>query len=340
MTYDISPLIVEKAPLILAEIHKAQSILLHCHPSPDPDSVGSVLATKFTLQSMGKKVTVIKGDSDIPEAFMHFPGATEIINKNFFEINPNDYDLFIVLDAGSIEQISRLGVFPIPFPIPTIVIDHHASNKGYASLVNLVESNYPATAQVLFDLFILWNVTMTSDIAANLFIGIYTDTGGFRYTGTTAKTLNIVSSLITYVLDFTILISRMENSNKPEDIAFRALALSSIEIFLNGKLALAIVPFEKLVEKNIPVGHAHANAVSSTMRSVGQWLVTGTLIEVAPSLIKLSFRSKDGEQFDVSKLTVALGGGGHKAAAGASMKMSLKEAKELVVSKAKELYNF
>jgi len=339
MTSDISPLIVEKAPLILLEIHKAQSILLHCHPSPDPDSVGSVLATKFALQAMGKKVTVIQGDSDIPEAFMHFPGATEIIDKNFFEINATDYDLFIVLDAGSVEQISKLGVFPIPFPIPTIVIDHHASNKGYASLINLVESSYPATAQVLFDLFTVWNVIMTPDIAANLFMGIYTDTGGFKYPGTTSRTLTIASSLISYVPNFSLLISRMENSNTPEDIAFRALALSSIETFFNGKLALAVVSFEKLVEKNIPVGHAHANAVSPALRSVGQWLITGTLIEVAPGLIKLSFRSKDGEQFDVSKLTVTLGGGGHKAAAGASMKTSLQEAKDLVVSKAKELYN-
>ena len=339
MNSDISPLIVEKAPLILAEIQKAQSILLHCHPSPDPDSVGSVLATKFALQGMGKKVTVIKGDSDIPEAFMHFPGASEIVSQNFFEINPSDYDLFLILDSGSIEQVSRLAPFPVPFPIPTIVIDHHASNKGFGSLINLIESTYPATAQVLYDLFILWNVFMNHDIAANLFMGIYTDTGGFKYAGTTAKTLSIASALIAYLPDFTGLISRMENSNKPEDIAFRALALSSIETFLDGKLALAIVPLAKLVEKNIPVGHAHANAISSTMRSVGQWLVTGTLIEVAPGLIKLSFRSKDGEQFDVSKLTVALGGGGHKAAAGASMTMSLEDAKTLVVSKAKELYN-
>jgi phosphoesterase RecJ-like protein len=79
--------------------------------------------------------------------------------------------------------------------------------------------------------------------------------------------------------------------------------------------------------------------VSPTLRSVGQWLVTGTLIEVAAGLIKLSFRSKDGEKYDVSKLTVALGGGGHKAAAGASVTKSLQETKELVVAKAKELYN-
>ena len=69
------------APEILDVIKKSESILLHCHPSPDPDSVGSALAMKFALQSLGKKVTIIAGDSPVPSAFSHFPGFAEIIPK-------------------------------------------------------------------------------------------------------------------------------------------------------------------------------------------------------------------------------------------------------------------
>src|SRR4051812_38019854 len=105
----VSATIKEQAPIILAEIKKAKSILLHCHPSPDPDSVGSALAMKFALEGLGKKVTVIKGDSDIPEAFNHFPGALEIMAKNFFEIDLSQFDIFIVQDSASIEMISRRG---------------------------------------------------------------------------------------------------------------------------------------------------------------------------------------------------------------------------------------
>src|SRR5579872_6587049 len=102
---DISPLIKEKAPLILAEIKKATSILLHCHPSPDPDSVGSALAMKFALESLGKKATIIQGDNDIPRAYMHFPGAQDIVKKNFFELDLTQFDLFIVQDTGGLERI-------------------------------------------------------------------------------------------------------------------------------------------------------------------------------------------------------------------------------------------
>src|SRR3954463_13074656 len=106
----ISPLIQEKAPVILAEIEKASSILLHCHPSPDPDSVGSALAMKFALEQLGKKVTVIRGDSEIPQAFMHFPGAGDIQSKSFGEVDLKNFDLFIIQDSGSPEMISRLNL--------------------------------------------------------------------------------------------------------------------------------------------------------------------------------------------------------------------------------------
>ena len=95
------------APEILDVIKKSESILLHCHPSPDPDSVGSALAMKFALQSLGKKVTIIAGDSPVPSAFSHFPGFAEIIPKNFFEIDLAAFDLFIIQDSGSLDRISK-----------------------------------------------------------------------------------------------------------------------------------------------------------------------------------------------------------------------------------------
>jgi phosphoesterase RecJ-like protein len=71
------------APKILELIKASNSILLHCHIFPDCDSIGSALAMKFALEQLGKKVTVIRGDSAIPEVFAKLPGAGEIVPKNF-----------------------------------------------------------------------------------------------------------------------------------------------------------------------------------------------------------------------------------------------------------------
>lgn len=335
---DISPIIKEKAPLILAEIKKAKSILLHCHPSPDPDSVGSALAMKFALESMGKKVTVIKGDSDIPAAFMHFPGADQIVQKNFFEIDLKEFDLFIVLDSSTIDRVSSLKHIDFPKDLVFINIDHHQTNKNFAP-INLVESSYPATAQILFDLFSEWGLKITHDIAANLFIGIYTDTGGLKYRGATVRTFQIAAELVKSVTDFSEVISYMENSNTPSSIAYQGLALNSIEVFLNGKLAIAAVSRQALDEKGIDDSDIGTGSISPILRTVIGWDIDVALLEVKSGEVKVGIRTRDENKYDVSKLAVALGGGGHKAAAGATIKLPIPEAKALVVSKAKELYN-
>ncbi len=333
----ISEEIKALAPSILADVKKAKSVLLHCHPSSDPDSVGSALAMKYVLEGMGKDVTIIQGDSELPAAFLHFPGATEIVKKNFFEINLKDFDLFIIQDSGSKEMISRVKPIRFPLKIKSIVIDHHASNRGYGD-INLIVNTYPATCQILFELFHTWKVKITENIAKNLFIGMYTDTGGFKYPGTSTQTFNIAAELVKIIPDFPELISEMENSNEPADLRFQGLALDSIQTFLDGKLALSIIPLASLHERNIPLENVHGDLISPILKTVTEWYITGILVETEPNIIKMSFRSKNSNIYNVSKLAVALGGGGHKAAAGAILNMSIEDAKKLVVEKVNELF--
>ena len=96
------------APIIHSEVQKAKHILLHCHPSPDPDSVGSVLAMKLALEQLGKKVTLIKGDSEIPKAFA-FPSDETITQKSYPEVDLKDFDLFTA--GGGCLLSSQKGIY-------------------------------------------------------------------------------------------------------------------------------------------------------------------------------------------------------------------------------------
>jgi phosphoesterase RecJ-like protein len=332
-----STLIREKAPLILEEIKKAHSILLHCHPSPDPDSVGSALATKFALEQMGKKVTVIKGDSDFPQGFKHFPGAEDIVQKNFHEIDIKQFDLFIILDSPRIGMVSRRGEVDFPPSLKTIAIDHHYSNSQYAN-INLVDDSYPANCLLLFDIFDSWGVKLTPEIASNLFIGTYTDTGAFKYPTVNTHTYQIVAKLVEYIPNVSDLITKMEYSNTPKFVEYKALALSSVEVF-HDIFALSMVPLSALEKKEIPVADVRTNEVASFLLTVLDWHFVAAGVELEPNLVKFSFRSKNIEKYDVAKLTASLGGGGHHAAAGLILRMPFEESKKLVVSKAKEMYN-
>ncbi len=337
MSIEISPLIKEKAPLILAEIQKAKSILLHCHPNPDPDSVCSVLAMKSALEQLSKKATVIRGDSEMPAAFMHFPGAKGILMKSFWDIDPAQYDLFIIIDSA-MSGVSRTKEVTLPDTMMVINIDHHQTNTG-SGMIDIIDPSYPAAAQLLFDIFKEMNITITPDIAANLFMGIYTDTGGFKYGGTTPATFKVAAELAAIYPGFPQLISGMENSNTLGDMTFSGLALSALETVCDNSVLLSVVPYLRIQEKKIPDVSISAGSMSSILRTVGAYNIVGALIEARPNKIKISFRSNNSDVYDVSKLAVALGGGGHKAAAGAGIDMSLEDAKKLVVEKAKELYN-
>lgn len=211
---------------IKSVIENSKNVLLHCHPSPDPDSVGSTLAMKFALEQIGKKVTLIKGDSNIPRAFL-FPGIETIVKKNFFEIDLKEFDLFIILDSGSKEMISNKGEIVFPENLNTLVIDHHSSNKGFGK-INHIDSSYSSCCELIYQILKYLGINITHDIALNLFMGIYTDTGGFRYGKNGDKTLRVASDLASIAPDYQKTISIMENSNTKESLVFEALAMSSI----------------------------------------------------------------------------------------------------------------
>lgn len=334
---NISPAILEKAPLILKEIQKARSILLHCHVNPDPDSVGSALAMRFALEALGKKATVIRGDSEIPEAFSSFPGVKDIVAKNFFEVDLKEYDLFIILDSGGLEMISHKDKIEFPESLNTIVIDHHASNKGYAK-INLIDSS-SSTAFIIYELIKEWKVELTRDMALNLFTGMYTDSGGFKYSPTDYRVLEAAAECAKVAPDYIDTIFALENSNTKEALYFKALALNSIETFCDDSVAIASVSYENIMAKKITDEIVSGSDMANTLKAVIGWNIGILMTEREPNNIKINLRSRDANRFDVSKLAVVLGGGGHRAAAGACIRAPLKEAKQQVVAKIKELYN-
>lgn len=322
--------------LILNEIHKAEKILLHCHPTPDPDSVGSVLAMKFALEGLGKKVTAIRGDSEIPLGFMHFPGVEELVKKSYPELDPHEFDLFVILDSGSPEMISRSSP-SLPLPMRTITIDHHVSNTGYAD-INLVHSA-PSTTYLLYQLFKEWGITLTPEISANLFIGLYTDTGGFKFPPADYHTFEVAAELTKNYRAFTELISYMENSLTEDSIRGEALALNSIRTFHNNSMAVSVVSHKELSDRKISTNTLSGGHIANVLKSVIGWELAVSLVEIEPDRVKASFRTRDPKRFDVSKIATTLGGGGHKGAAGAILTIPLEEAVSKVVETAGVVYN-
>lgn len=317
---------------ILEEIKKAKKILLCFHPGPDFDSVGGALAMRRALTAMGKSADVIKGDSDIPQFAKYLPDREYIIEKNFLETDLSQYDLFIALDApSSRERISLLGEVKLPAALRIIRIDHHITvGQGFAN-IDLADKNSPATCQMLYDLFAEWGIEITKEMSILLFAGIYYDTGGLKYPRTDSKTFLIMADLAKTAPGFHNIISQIENNQEEDAILFQGLALSSIETFFNNKVAVSTVSLGELKKRNIK-DKSRAGDIAAILKSVAGWMAGVSIVEKEPSIIKVSFRSKDAERCDVFKIADALGGGGHRAAASAVIKKPLAEAKEMIIN--------
>ncbi|OGM16450.1 hypothetical protein A2V61_04310, partial [Candidatus Woesebacteria bacterium RBG_19FT_COMBO_47_8] len=178
---------------ILEQIENVKRILVNCHRSPDPDSVGSALALTRVLTQMGKEVKVIC-PTGLPQDTKFLVGSDTIERVGFDKFDFGKFDLFIILDSGSSQMVTGLRD-PMKFPIPTVVIDHHKTNLLYGD-INLVDAKTSSTAEVLYLVFEDWGVKPDKEISQALLTGILADTGVFEYPGVTGKTLGIAQKLI------------------------------------------------------------------------------------------------------------------------------------------------
>jgi len=312
-------------------IDKSHHVLLHLHPGPDADSVGSALSFFHYLKSINKDVTLISGDSNLSPSLLTFPGAENIISKNYFDLDIKEYDLFIILDSSETRQISKLKEIVFPRTLKTIVIDHHASNEGFGQ-INLIDSNSPATCQIVFELFKTLKIKITSDIATCLFAGIYADSGGFKYASTSSKTFSICAELTKIATNFSQTIFNLENNDRPDRPRLLGLHLNNIKTYFNDRIAISALSQKMIFKSKLNSDDSVNSEIANTLKSVVGWEIGISMIEAGKDRVKVSFRTRDSEKFDVSAIATATGfGGGHMAAAGALIPMPLAKAKRLVL---------
>lgn len=324
---------------IWKEIDRSKKILLHLHPSPDGDCLGSALAFYHVLSSLGKDVVLIQGDSELPKNLTHLPGSEKILSKNISQIDLSQFNLFLILDSSSIKQVSKIFELKFPKKLQTIVIDHHQSNEKFGK-INMVLPSYSSTSQIVYELLNYRKIKITPKIAACIYVGIYTDTGGFRYFNPTYKTFNIASQLAKIYPKFPKLIFDIENNDSPDRLKFISLLLGSVETQFNNHVAFAKVSYQDITQNNLNINSIGGySEIANTIKAVTGWNIAFTLVELQPEIVKVSFRTRDSDIYDMSKIALATkGGGGHKAAAGATLNMTLNKAQDLVLSVIKKLY--
>ena len=288
------------------------------HRRPDGDTIGSSAALCRILRKAGKTAHVIRND----EVTDRFSWLHEGLTKEEAAAD----DTIITVDVASPGMLPK--AFDQYLDRIALRIDHHASATSFTEN-ELVDSKAGACAEIIFDLMEhLW-IAMDADIANAIYVGTSTDTGCFRFANTTSHTFITAAACAAAGAKIYQLNQELFETNTLGRLKIQGWIVENMKVFSDGKLALIAIP--KAVEESIGVTEDDMDNISSFPRTVAGVCMAATLRETRDGDVKLSVRAIPG--FDATIVAGTFGGGGHKGAAGASMKMSLNEA-ALAVEKA------
>ena len=306
---------------IIQTIQKNKTFLLAAHVNPDPDAIGSELALMYYLKSIGKKVIVLH-EEKIAERFSFLPGyrSARVVPAS----KKVNYDVAIVLDCGDLNRIGPVKDVLVEGK-PLINIDHHVTNTRFGT-INYVDSKASATAEILFDLFQAAKAKLTKNMALNLYAGIMTDTGSFRFENTTAQTHQIVGELLKQGVSPTKVYSQIYETVPLGDLQNFTKLVSG---FKTVKSKVVYVELTKKIMNKFSPQFDLRDAIFKFLRSAQGVEVFVIFTEIKKDVTRINFRSAG--KVDVAQIASLFKGGGHKNASGGQIKKSMKVAKQLVL---------
>ncbi|WP_117215648.1 DHH family phosphoesterase [Allorhizocola rhizosphaerae] len=287
-------------------------VLLVCHVNPDGDALGSMLGFGQGLRQLGveRVQCTFPGPQTVPEP-LHMPGMELLIPEAQAHPAP---DLLVTFDAASTGRLGGLAD-RLDTAVVSLVLDHHASNAGFGKL-SLVDPNAAATAVVAARLLDRLGVKLDTGIAECLYIALVTDTGSFKFDLTTPEVHELAARLVATGISVGEISRRIFDTRPFGAVRLfgEVLGRASLDPAAAGGrgLVTAVATLDDLRRHNQPP--YILEALIDSVRCTAEADVALLLKQVAPDEWAVSLRSKGGS--DVSEVAVALGGGGHRLAAG------------------------
>lgn len=301
-------------------ISSAERSLLVCHVSPDGDAIGSILGLGLALRRRNQDVVMACADP-VPKSQDYLPHADEIVQSP-----RGAFDLVVSLDCSDLE---RLGAAYNPqhlAGIPIINIDHHPTNIEFGQL-NWVEPTAVATAQMLVRLVAALDVPLDVEIATCLLNGIVTDTRGFRTSNTSPEVMQTVSELMNAGASLPELTDRIFNHRPLGTIRLWSLALPHVH--LDQRILWGEITQDMRREADYE-GNGDAGLVNF-MSTADEADIAVVFDELSDGRINVSMRAMPG--YDISRIALELGGGGHAQAAGCTLPGPIEEARTDVLKR-------
>ena len=292
-----------------------KTVVILGHVNPDGDCIGSCLGLynylrenfgdlepSVSLEPMGVKFSYLKGYGDV---------------KNQYEPEKR-FDLCITLDASDVPRLGEFGPY-LAGAKDSLCIDHHITNKGMAR-ANVIEPNASSTCEVLYGLLDEDRISKT--VAECLYTGIAHDTGVFKFSNTSRRTMEIAGRLMETGIDFPGIIDGSFFMKSYGQAMVHGEAILDSVRFLDNRCIYTVVTTAQLEKYGCTV--KSTDGIVDQLRVI-QGIECAILIYETgkPSEYKVSLRTNS--ELDVSRIAAAFGGGGHVKAAGCTVTGTVEE---------------
>jgi len=243
-----------------------------------------------------------------------------------------DADVLVVLDISDVKRLGVLAEAVRRLTIPKLVIDHHLPSDEPPSTMMVTDTSACATGELIFDFATVLDLKITPDIARALYIALLTDTGGFRFSNTSARCLSIAGQLIASGVEPEEMYGRLYASMPVGRLHLLRDALATLEV--DPEYGISWISVAAGAAEQYGLRSEDLEGIAEHPRSIGGTRLAVFFRDLGHDKVKVSFRSTG--DVDVNKFAKQFAGGGHARAAGALIEGDLEVVRRKVIAAARE----
>ncbi|MBE5040927.1 DHH family phosphoesterase [Ructibacterium gallinarum] len=294
---------------MISALCNAEKIGIFTHTNPDGDAMGSAYSLKLVLEGMGKQAAVfLQSHPDSAALHLIFKGADSALDKS-------ECDLLVALDCGDSKRLGEDEAFFLSHA-NTVAMDHHVTHQPFAK--ETVVEGISSTCELMLGLYRAMQVPLSGTVARNLYIGMVSDTGNFKYEGLTADTFRAAAALVEAGVDFAEISKKLFDTKTMEYYHLMRIALDRLSLYQDGKIAALYLSEEDFQKAGIE--ESQAPGIVTLPVSI-EGVEAGIYLRRRGSEYKVSLRSAG--KVDVAAVAAVMGGGGHVRASGYSVFQTL-----------------
>jgi phosphoesterase RecJ-like protein len=321
----------ESIERLAQELRAGRSVAISTHINADGDGCGSETALSRLLGQMGIRSKVVN-PTPWPDMYKFLLGDDVRDESDKGAKALKDVDVLIVLDISDVKRLGVLAEAVRRLTIPKLVIDHHLPSDEPPSKLMLADTTACATGELIYDFATCVGLEITPDIARALYIALLTDTGGFRFSNTTARCLSIAGQLIASGVEPEEMYGRLYASMPVGRLHLLRDALATLEV--DPEYGISWISVAAGAAEQYGLRSEDLEGIAEHPRSIGGTRLAIFFRDLGHDKVKVSFRSTG--DVDVNKFAKQFGGGGHARASGALIEGDMEIVRKKVVAAARE----